>query len=121
VRITHLELRFLDGSQTVANYTTPGWYLLASDADADGHLWAIEPVKLSPTATVEIASAIAVTTRDNTALTGVRNQNTHATRQAAQAVERANHLAAEAARRAAELAEWNKAVTESPDPNRADP
>lgn len=110
MRITDLSLQFLDGSKTVEGYSTPGWYLLATDADADDQLWVIRPTKLSPAAAEEIAMVAAQTAHLPAVIDGVHSQNVRARRSAADALRFAAETADRAALRARELAEW-EAVT----------
>lgn len=115
MRITALNLRFLDGSQTVEGYTAPGWYLSATDADADDQLWAIRPMKLSPAVAEEIAIAVAHQATAAPAFHGVHNQNVHARQSAAEALRFATEAAERAELRARELAEWDVVIRPADD------
>lgn len=110
MRINNLQLRFLDGKQVVHNYTTPGWYLIATDADQDDCLWVVEPMKLSPDMATQIATMVAEIAKVPVVFAGVRNQNIHAANEARLASQRAHALAEQASKRDAELAQWDAAI-----------
>lgn len=104
MRIESIEFRFLDGAQAIEGYTRPGWYVSATEAESDGRLWAIRPVRITAEQAETFAAALAPVVGDRAA-EGVRQQNRHATERAQEAVVIADALARKAADRAAELAE----------------
>lgn len=106
MRIATLVLHFEDGKRAVSGYTTPGWYISATDADADGMLPAIEDTKITPDAAIAIAQ-----TFNPRAVAGVEAQNRHAHDAAREAKRIAEVTAAKAAERAAELADWESEVS----------
>lgn len=112
MRISNLSIAFHDGSRVLEGYTTPGWYLSAADEDAEGHLWAIRPVKITPAVAEEIAMSIAQSANVQAAFNGIHNQNVHARNEAKTALDRADTLAADARRKAEQLAEWERVVGE---------
>lgn len=117
MRIAHLSIEFRDEKRSaIEGWDGPGWYVIATDADSEGHTWAIRPVKITPQQAQQIADAMSATLADRRVTAGVQRQNYYAREACREAADRAARLAADAQRRAEELARWEHAT--QPDEHR---
>lgn len=121
MRISAPDLGFRDERGFGVTPAEPGWFVSATDADADNQLYLVQDCKITPTQALAIAAAFDAALTENTGqpvnvfTRGVEAQNHFARTEAAEAAKRAVITAEHARLRAEALAKWD-ALNPEPTP-----